>query len=150
VTCWDFSAGFSVDLTATASAPGAADCAASDSGTVNVTVNIQPAVSIVDVSEDKSFCSPEGPLTFTYNVSSGPANTPVDVSLDAPAAAGCVLSNATGMSPTSKGFGIHNRVSRTRVCNSYTCVTPVRAGQSRQSAQCCFHGPILPDGAAFE
>jgi hypothetical protein len=115
VTCRDFSAGFSVELTATASAPGAADCAASDSGTVNVTVNIQPAVSIVDVSEAKSFCSPEGPLTFTYNVSSGPANTPVDVSLDAPAAASCVLSNATGLSPSSKGFSIHMHMLLTHV-----------------------------------
>lgn len=133
VTCTGFAADFSVTLTATASAPGAADCVASDSDTVDVAVNIQPAVSIVDVSEATSFCSPDGPLTFTYNVSSGPANTQVAVSLDAPAAAGCVLSNTTGMSAHPKGFSTCVCLRHMYAVQAHVCY-PINAGPSHHLA----------------
>jgi hypothetical protein len=96
VTCRDFAADFAVKLTASASSPGDVTCQASDDATANVNVNTQPAVSIKDVSEATSFCSPDAPLVFTYNVSSGAANSDVDVLLEADSAAGCRLSSSTG------------------------------------------------------
>jgi hypothetical protein len=84
VSCTDFVDDFSVTLLATASS--ATNCEGSDSATVNVTVNSKPDVSIQPLFNVTTFCSPEGDLSFAYSVSSGPANSDLDLTLTAPEA----------------------------------------------------------------
>jgi hypothetical protein len=102
VTCTDFTDDFSVTLSANATS--GPNCEDSDSATANVVVNKQPVVTITDVSPSRDFCrnaSDLGNLTFAYNVSSGPANTSMQVSLMTVGSnPGCELDDASSEGAT--------------------------------------------------
>lgn len=102
VTCTGFTDDFSITLSADATS--GPDCDKSDSATANVVVATQPVVTVTDVSAARDFCrnaSDLGNLTFAYNVSSGPANTSLQVSLMTdPPGTGCVIDGDSSQGAT--------------------------------------------------
>jgi hypothetical protein len=96
VTCTDFTDDFSVTLSAEAAS--AADCSSSDADTAYVTVNTQPEVTIERLTNVTTFCV-EGDgsaVSVKYQVSSGAANSSLEVVADAPSEAGCSVTGPTG------------------------------------------------------
>jgi hypothetical protein len=93
VMCEDITATFTATLTATArSGEG---CEASAAANATVSVLSQYNVTIEEQFNSTSFCSPQGPLTFDYRVSSVPFSSNLQLNLGENSA-GCSLSRTAG------------------------------------------------------
>jgi hypothetical protein len=91
--CDSITSNFNVKLTATAKTGDG--CETSAFADASVTVLGQYNVTITPVSDVTSFCSPQGSLTFEYQVSSEPSTDNLQLALDGNTA-NCSLSSSTG------------------------------------------------------